>query len=289
MNQDEEDFPRPYWVPTKYEAEFGDHIPQGMASARRDLENKSQFVLFVDILGFANLVEEDEKAQVRWAAGLSPMRGSMRHRPPTSLTVMFEKFHYSVENTLQTALNLNLREPRPWRPPAIVFSDSAFIVLPWLNMAIDVARRLMRRLIEAEVPARMGIAFGGFSATRFSTETRGQNTHHVSEFYGTAVVRAHGAESCGIKGMRILLHPSVIGKIQKTRTPQHDHSVNRSTELLLPEPAGRHGVTHELNYLAGDETDDQLRASVSEMKKCASEGFQLYYDETLAAIERMKR
>ena len=180
---DEEDFDRLYWVPTKYEAERGDHIPQGIASARRNIHDRGRFVLFVDVLGFKNLVEDDEIAHVRWMAGYSSLHASMRDRPPSPLTKLFESFHGSVEATLQQAQNLNVIDRVvKWRPPAIVFSDSAFIVMPWLNMTVDVAGRLMRNLITARVPARMGIGFGSFSATRFSTETRHGQTHHVSEF-----------------------------------------------------------------------------------------------------------
>lgn len=245
----------------------------------------------MDVLGFADLVEQDEIASVRWAAGLSSLRASMKTRPPSPLAMLFDAFHGAIENALQTADNPNLQKPLRYRPPAIVFSDSAFVVMPWLHMAINVARQLMRELILARVPARMGVAFGGFSASRFSTETRRQYTHHVSEFYGTAVVRAHRAESCGVAGMRILLHPSVVRRIEATRLPADfplDKPMPSATELALPEPAPRNGVTHELTYLLGDDTDDQLRLAVMEMKARAPSGFLAYYDDTLAAHERMR-
>ena len=289
MADEEEDFDRLYWVPTKYEAEYGDHIPQGIASAQQKVLAIGQYVLFVDILGFAALVEADEIAHIRWAAGLSSLRVGMRDRPPSPLTKLFQHFHGAVESALQQARNLNLKEPALSRPPAIVFSDSAFIVMQWLNMAIDVASRLMRHVVVAGVPARMGLGFGGFSASRFSTETRRQNTHHVSEFFGTAVVRAHQAESCGIKGLRILLHPSVLKKIEESRVPNtYSHPVPAGIELALQEPAKHHRVTHELNYLTGGDNDTHLNTAVDEMKRKSSPEFARYYDETISAFERMR-
>jgi hypothetical protein len=281
--QEEEEVPRPYWVPTKYEAEYGDHIPQGMASARRNVKGQGQFVLFVDILGFAELVERDEVAHIRWAAGLSSVRASIRTPPSTALTILFEKFHRVLETTLL--------EAKPWRPPAIVFSDSAFVAMPWLDMTCNLARSLMAKLILEEVPARMGIGFGGFSAARFSTETRGKQTHHVSEFYGTAVVRAHRAESCGVRGLRILLHPSTYDKIIESRQPQQivlEKPVPPWFTVPLPTPLPRDGVANELNYVGTAEFVGELTRHVLAMKTNAPKNVNHYYDETLLALIRMK-
>ena len=37
-DQEERDVERPIWVPTEYEAQFGDHIPQGRKNARSSRE-----------------------------------------------------------------------------------------------------------------------------------------------------------------------------------------------------------------------------------------------------------
>lgn len=285
---DEEEVPRPYWVPTESQDRYGTHIPQGMASARQRVASSGQYVLFFDILGFADLVESDEEEHIRWAAGMNSLLVGMRDRPPSPLTILFQSFHGAIESALQGARNLNLKEPAPSRPPAIVFSDSAFIVMPWLNMSIDVATRLMRHLVVAGVPARMGIGFGGFSASRFSTETRLGGTHHVSEFFGTAVVRAHRAESCGVKGLQILLHPSVLTQIEESRVSKmSSYRTPPGLELTLHKAAKRHSVTHEINYLSGDKSDAHLSVAVEDMKKKASAEFIEYYDNTLLALKRM--
>lgn len=52
------------------------------------------------------------------------------------------------------------------------------------------AAGLMRDLIRFRVPARLGLSTGTFRAVR------------LAQFFGTGVVRAYRAESCGLKGMR---------------------------------------------------------------------------------------
>ena len=63
-----------------------------------------------------------------------------------------------------------------------------------------------------------------------------------SRFIGTAVVRAHDAEKCGGKGMRIFVHPEVDDL-------DNNHSDFRILNLPLPyEDANR-----ELDYLHPEE------------------------------------
>jgi hypothetical protein len=269
------------WVPTEYEAQYGDHIPQGIESARRMVSSRGRFVLFVDVLGFADLVEEDEELHIQWAATLSYMRASMRSRAGTALQKLFDSFHRAIRDTLA-------EQQVP--PPAIVFSDSAFISESTLMRTLEIARALMRRLVEGEVPARMGLGYGGFTAARFSTETEGMRTNHISEFYGTAVVRAHRAESCGVIGMRILIHPSVIVRIEESRKPAMPVShkpVPLPWTVSLPTAAPKYGVTHELNYLA-EASHKSLDKKVLAMSVRAPVKVYSYYDETLIALQRMR-
>jgi len=275
----------PAYIPTPYELQYGDHIPQGLESARAFLASKGEFVLFVDVLGFADLVERDEEEYVAWAATLSPLRASMRTPPKSPLQVLFQAFHRALETTLSGQ--------GTHKSPAIVFSDSAFITEKCIHRTLDVARSLMRRLIVAGVPSRMGLGFGGFDAARFSTETVKYRTHHVSEFYGTAVIRAHKAESCKIPGMRVLLHESAYARINDSRVVPRPITVNEdpvpswlTIPLLATSP--QYGVTQELNYLPALPADEPLEDHVREMRNRAPEAVHRHYDETLAAIQRMR-
>ncbi len=280
---EEDEVERPYWVPTEYQSQYGDHIPQGRQNARLSLESKGSYVLFVDILGFAALVEQDEELYVRWAETMSGLYASMRTPPPSPLQVLFERFHRNLESALQ--------EAKAWRPPAIVFSDSAFIADSQLPIIVDLSRRLMTKLIADDVPARMGLGFGGFNAARFSTETRKQHTHHISEFYGTAVVRAHQAESCGVSGMRILVHPSVEPGLAKYNPEEHGRwgSLAAPKFSLLPLSAeAKYGVNKELDYLTHSPADENLVNGVKRMKETAPAAVARHYDETITAMTAMK-
>lgn len=90
---------------------------------------------------------------------------------------------------------------------AMLFSDCAFLNPGGSLRAALIATDLMREFIKAGVPVRMGIGKGTFYPFGYSTDT-GADSMLVSKsrFLGTAVVRAHAAERCGGKGMRIFVH-----------------------------------------------------------------------------------
>ena len=153
---------------------------------------------------------------------------------------------------------------------------------------LDLTRSLMRSLILEEVPVRMGLGFGGFRAQRFSTETRGSLTHHISEFFGTAVVYAHQAESCGVSGMRILLHPSVDQwqRRQESNEWRTDPVPHILTVDLTTTP--KYGVVKELNYLAHTSDDDLLFEAVKRMLSESPPSAAHHYADTLTALGAMK-
>ena len=73
-----------------------------------------------------------------------------------------------------------------------------------------------------------GIAYGTFSAVRFRSDVTLEGGDHAAYFLGTGVARAHAAETCGIKGIRILLHPSAAALLAD---PEHNPSGPRRTAL----------------------------------------------------------
>ena len=90
----------------------------------------------------------------------------------------------------------------------MLFSDCAFLNPGNSLRAALIATDLMRKFIETSVPVRMGIDKGTFYSFGYSTDTGGDSMLvSKSRFLGTSVVRAHGAEQCGGKGMRIFVHP----------------------------------------------------------------------------------
>src|SRR5438034_11032483 len=100
------------------------------------------------------------------------------------------------------------------RATAITFSDSVFLATGHLYEGVDFATSFAESMMASKVPVRMGIGYGSFSALKFRSTVTSDGSDHASQFLGTGVVRAHKAEQCGIKGMRILLHPSVEPLVQ---------------------------------------------------------------------------
>src|SRR5882762_7555144 len=152
---------------------------------------ETTFILFVDMLGFAALVEKegDELNE------LSPIFTGVELYSPspadTLLGYRFINFHRCL-NEARTRLQ------EMGAGTAIVFSDSAFFRIETLDQAIELARSLMFDLVTSEIPARMGIARGSYRMLRFLTDTSAHVTFHMSQFLGTGVVRAYQTERCGL-------------------------------------------------------------------------------------------
>ena len=168
------------------------------------MTNNNKVVLFVDILGFASLTESCPldldllKAHDRLFANFETIMTS----PENQLIRTFSRFHSSLRS------ELNLANMHPLT--AITFSDSAFVATTYAYEAVNIAINLLHALLWQKIPVRMGIAYGSFAALRFRSDITADSGDHAAQFLGTAIVRAHAAETCGIKGLRILLHPSVM-------------------------------------------------------------------------------
>jgi hypothetical protein len=153
----------------------------------------------------------------------------------------------------------------------------------------------MRDLISFRVPARMGIGRGTFRGLRLTTDISDEVRRHSSQFLGTGVIRAHQAESCGLKGLRIFIHPD---SEMKEDWPGDLCEVMDDT----PQPKMQSPVTHELNYIdhdpdftprpggaqTTDEAYDELVTAVTEMMNASPERTRAQYQQTFAALARMR-
>lgn len=145
----------------------------------------------------------------------------------------------------------------------------------------------MRDLISFRVAVRMGIGRGTFRDLRLTTDISDEVRHHSSQFLGTGVIRAHEAESCGLKGLRIFIHPDAE---MKEDWPGDFCEITDAT----PQPKIARPVTRELNYCEHDpdftprpggpqtldEADGELAATVTEMMDAAPESGRIQYSET---------
>jgi hypothetical protein len=239
-------------------------------------EDQPKVLIFVDILGFAAVTNE-YKVRVRY------FRDEERGLSGASTTEMQGRIN-RFNNVLDRCV---FEESNYGGIQAMLFSDCAFLVFDNSLRAVHVARNLMRRFIEWGVPVRLGIGKGTFYDIEYLTKTDvGNVTVSKSRFIGTAVVRAHAAEQCGGKGMRIFLDASI-----------EEDLPHIGRRLSLPEALNN--VRWELDYLHEprpmneeekvEANDRELFEKVARMKDPASPPkVQLQYTETLAAMNRMR-
>lgn len=246
------------------------------------------FVLFVDILGFAALVEAAPAAveQLRhelFHSQSTVVSADQAPVPPDVLLIRrFSAFHLHLQE--------RLTELQGGDVTSIIFSDSAFIQS---DSAEDVTRLsigLMTTLLTKGVPVRMGLAAGTFRALRFALDSGPSSRLHVAEFLGTAVVRAHRAEHCGIRGLRILLDPSMEPHVDQLQGDEW--IVSR-----IPVAEESSAVGSELNFVSVYQPGDgsrlitnhtELRRAVKRLRNEAPADKVDYYDNTLGALARME-
>jgi hypothetical protein len=240
---------------------------------------ETTFLLFVDMLGFAALVEKegDELNE------LSPIFTGVELYSPTPaeslLGYRFINFHHCLNEARQRLQQLGAGT-------AIVFSDSAFFRIETLHDAIELARTLMFDLVTNGVPARIGLAQGSYRMLRFLTDSSAHVSFHMSQFLGTGVVRAYQTERCGIPGLRILLHPDL------------EPLLDKEAMRIIPATPGvrmRLDVLSEVNYLDatpsnfGPDYDDCIQFdSLRGMIGQTEEQFQYHYRETFNAWNEMR-
>jgi hypothetical protein len=250
---------------------------------------KESFVVFVDMLGFGDLLEreagsvDDLRPVFKSADGLDLVDADAPETSSSELVRRFTQFHRCLNSARE-------RIQADRAGAVIVFSDSAFLQTNSLKRATDVARELMRNLIFRDVPARIGIGHGSFAILRFMSDSSTQAAFHVSQFLGVSVVRAHAAEQCGAKGMRILLHPELETCVEMEAIPS----------VISAEPTpSRLPVTRELNYLyepghaqhtfsGGKDLDAVMLGIVRRMMKGAPATAHPHYIETFQALNRMR-
>ena len=232
-------------------------------------------VLFVDVLGFAALVDENpvdihdlagqERLSHHFASALTG------HRNP--LTSAFWWFHHSLKWALEMA-----RMSHP--VTAISFSDSAFIATDHMAQAVEIATELTKSLLRHGIPVRTGIAHGSFAAVRFKSDISVDSGEHAAHFLGTGVVRAHEAEKCGVKGIRILLHPSAAALLDQSAP---------ALELPKDEHNSKVGVLHEIDYWSFNVTDGRKAwHAIQDLWDSAPDREQVHYESTAKAVDRMR-
>lgn len=247
---------------------------------------EDKVVVFADVLGFSALTEGNTLDVEALKALDGPFPSNIEdmlraHQDP--LARVFSAFHSSLRAILQL---VQMRH----RFTAITFSDSAFIATNHLSEATDLAVGLMQSLLSQRVPVRIAIGHGSFAALRFRSDITADGGDHAAHFLGTGVVRANAAESCGINGLRILLHPSAEALLND---PAHKPPIARERRVRIvacspTEISNLVGVTHEVDYWRfGRTAEAKAWHALQDMWKDATVVAASQYEATAEAIGRM--
>jgi hypothetical protein len=233
----------------------------------------------VDILGFTQLTEEFE-LRVRDSG---PNEFGFTGSSTTEMSNRINRFNTVLDQCV-------FEETLKGGIQAMLFSDCAFLVFETSQRAALVGTSLMRDLIKRGVPVRMGMGKGTFYNIEYVTNTNvGSVTISKSRFIGTAVVRAHAAEQCGGKGMRIFLDSSLESDLQSFS--------QQIKTLRLAEPFK--DVKWELDYLHEsrpmsegpkiEAADHELFERVARLTDTGwTAEVRRHYTKTLAAMNRMR-
>ncbi len=248
------------------------------------MSNSDKVVLFADMLGFARLTEKHSIDRLS-SINLDSINSFLEKSNP--LEHAFSKFHYS--------LKWRILQAKMWHPiTAITFSDSVFIATSYLYETVQIGVDLIQSMMSQKVPLRIGIAYGSFAALAFKSDISSDGGDHASQFLGTAVVRAHLAESCGIKGIRILLHPSAIPLLKdKTHNPESQSVLSQPIHYLEcaeKEQKNKADVHYEVDYwnFKVKRNAEGSWKGLQDMWKDAPENETVHYIATAEAIERMR-
>ena len=239
---------------------------------------ESTFILFVDMLGFASLVEKEGEELNE----LNPIFSGVELYSPSAaeslLGYRFINFHKCLNQARIRLQGMNTGT-------AIIFSDSAFFRTETLENALTIARTLMFELVTSEIPVRMGLARGSYRMLRFLTDSSAQVSFHMSQFLGTGIVRSYQTERCGIPGLRILLHPNL------------EPLLDMKNMQIVPAKPGENmklNVQYEVNYLdttanLGKDFDDCIQFDCLRwMTGLTDENLQYHYIETFNAWNVMR-
>lgn len=181
------------------------------------------------------------------------------------------------------------------------FSDCAYLIYDGAD-GVLLAVAVAMRNFSGHIPVRGGIGFGNFGLGRITHESSSQGSSAEASFYGSALSRAHYAEHCGLRGMRVFVHSSAASKLMAlhegtTVYPELDYSsveegqrpgvVGGTVVELQGEACPQ--VNHEMCFIGNQGIDLYLRGL--EMLQCISppsEADLVHYEYTKEALDRFQ-
>jgi len=241
------------------------------------------YVAFVDILGFGSAIEElnlREHQQLRRALETGRLPASSK---PGWVYRRYADFREEFARQLQGAEEFGKLLKLRKGPIAILFSDSAFFASSHPAQTLTFAEGLVTMLYYQHVPVRAGIGAGSFSLVDVSLNSRVGGAQATAAFLGSAVVRAYRAESSGVKGLRVLVHPSACQGLHALRGVQLEPLPVHETTIH---------ATHEVNLVHGgtglaESLPHEVFKLLTDMEQQVPENVRDHYSATRAAIHRM--
>ena len=269
----------------------GRRRPEARPGAVRELRTLKydKVVAFVDMLGFSALteqhrVEPEVMEELQRPGAVEFLTASLEGANP--LTERFIRFHLLIERAVRSAR-------LPDDGASITFSDCAFYAADQLHSVVDYATSVMHLALKEGIPVRIGIGAGEFLVVRFKADYRMANQDHVVQFLGSGVSRAHAAEHCGLKGLRIFLHSSVHPLYTEKWYRDHLGPVKRKyfnrLELPQDERTNKAGVEYQISYIWHPNHDNSYWSAIQALATAAPEAEQAHYTATVAAVNRMRR
>lgn len=186
------------------------------------------------------------------------------------------------------------------------FSDCAYLVYDDPGGMLLAAGVAMRSFYSC-APVRGGIGYGNFGlgATVHSSNPLGTSTE--ASFFGSSLVRAHAAEACGLRGLRVFVHDSAAPWLMADHGldvafPEYDYMSHEEgdprpptlpgTVIRLATPGAKE-VSHELCFVGHNDIDRYFRALEILRRKFPPQGEACeHYDrstETLNHFQSMRK
>lgn len=150
------------------------------------------------------------------------------------------------------------------------FSDCGYIVTGSPLAILHAARSVMWHATHY-APLRGGIGFGNFAVDETVHQWGGTAARTQARFYGSAIVRAHRAESCGYKGIRVFVHNSAATPLRKAiDIDVFPEDIRPRDEEYVPagplpgtvvriEASEFADVVHEICYIGDDSVEEWRR------------------------------
>ncbi|SRR6266404_737276 len=181
-----------------------------------------------------------------------------------------------------------------------LFSDCVYLVQRDPLLFSRAVNSLLYHVRHAHIPFRGGIGYGNFHFEQTSHIASSVLNINESSFFGSSLVFAHRAESCGLKGMRVFVHRSAASTLSELYDglPVFPQRITLSeddprpptfgaTTIVIPEPT-IDDVQHEVCYLGDEDVEVEMRlVDIVAAASGVTDSTEIHYAETRKLLERV--